>query len=781
MMSQTVEFDAEWASPVQWAAMYRAYGLQVVPAGTPGRPNWKRPALAEWAEYQNAPAPQATFDRWYSQGGEQARNSQMGLILGLASSGVFCVDLDLYKSDFSRQWWADLLSENCHGQEPLTPIQISGGGGRHIFFRAPDGWAPPTFKTYGDAGIDIRGQGGFIVTAPSRHDSGKCYDWERGREPWTVPVAVAEEWLIEAIVRLKEEHGGGHSTGPREHTSSADKYRAEGVRVEEVDDREDTMTRLVWGVLCDIRRTHIDKDEDPGLPIWADEMERAWRLYLGKVGSRLIDASATKETLLEREGRGYSEFVRKWMRGLRQWGGKLKAEAGKPSPSAPPPPRYTQQDDGSFVDNETGEIHEPEPKTTNPKDDGGLPDAMTRVPGLVGDIIDWMEATARYPQRGLALGAALGLVGTVAGRKYATPTRSGTHLYTLALAPTGAGKNHASKQVKRLLKKAGLDALNGPSQYMSMSAVFNELGRKPRHLAIIDEFGGYMRRIASAAGSPHERAVKDILRTAWGCSFEDLRPLSYADGRVIEPIVSPALSIYGMSTPEEFYAALSGDDVFNGFLNRFLVIRVVGKPAEVEPAADEFEVPGMLLWGLARIKDRISGRISEALSDDGQPMLRMEWANSQARTVYADLRKTLERREEHSALLSRVAEMACRLATIRAIGRDLDNDNPVVRVDDIEWGRDLALWSADRMVADAQSFMSETEHQKNSMLVLRTIRSAPAATMDHSELVKKLNYKFKSIDLKGMIASLIEGGDVIDAVTPPGPKGGRPKVTYVAV
>lgn len=779
-MSQAVDFDAEWASPVQWAAMYRACGLQVVPAGAPGRPNWKRPALAEWAEYQNAPAPQATFDRWYGHAGEQARNPQMGLILGLASGGVFCVDLDLYKSDFSRQWWADLLAENCHGQEPVTPIQISGGGGRHIFFRAPDGWSPPTFKTYGDAGIDIRGQGGFIVAAPSRHDSGKHYDWASGREPWAVQVVTAEEWLIEAIVRLKEDHGGGHSTGAREHTASADKYRSEGLRVEEIDDREDTMTRLVWGVLCDIRRAHIGEDEDPGPPYWTKELDRAWALYLAKVGSRLIDASATKEALLEREGRGYSEFVRKWKRGLRQWNGKLKADAGITNPSEPAP-RYTQQGDGSFVDNETGEIHEPEPKASTAATGDGLPDAMTRVPGLVGDIIDWIEATARYPQRGLALGAALGLVGTVAGRKYATPTRSGTHLYTLALAPTGAGKNHASKQVKRLLKKAGLDALNGPSQYMSMSAVFGELTRKPRHLAIIDEFGGYMRRIASAAGSPHERAVKDILRTAWGCSFEDLRPLSYADGRVIEPIVSPALSIYGMSTPEEFYAALTGDDVFNGFLNRFLVIRVAEKPHEVEPALDEFEVPGLLLWGLARIKDRISGRIAEALADDSQPMLRLDWANGQARAVYVDLRKALERREEHSALLSRVAEMACRLATIRAIGRDLDNDTPVVSVDDIEWGRDLALWSADRMVIDAQSFMSETEHQKNSMLVLRTIRSANAATMDHSELVKKLNYKFKSADLKGMIASLIEGGDVLDVVTPPGPKGGRPKVAYVAV
>ena len=87
-----------------------------------------------------------------------------------------------------------------------------------------------------------------------------------------------------------------------------------------------------------------------------------------------------------------------------------------------------------------------------------MPDALTRVPGLVGRITDWITDTGPREQRGLALGAALTLVGTAAGRKFSGPTLSGTHLYILALAPTGAGKDAALKGIPRVLEAATMAA-----------------------------------------------------------------------------------------------------------------------------------------------------------------------------------------------------------------------------------------------------------------------------------------------------------------------------------
>lgn len=84
--------------------------------------------------------------------------------------------------------------EMKHGPLPKTPDSRSGSGkGRHRLFRAKrtirntaSGVAP---------GVDIRGEGGQIIAAPSIHTSGNFYKWAEGCAPWEVEIADAPEWL----------------------------------------------------------------------------------------------------------------------------------------------------------------------------------------------------------------------------------------------------------------------------------------------------------------------------------------------------------------------------------------------------------------------------------------------------------------------------------------------------------------------------------------------------------------------------------------------------------
>ena len=62
----------------------------------------------------------------------------------------------------------------------------------------------------------------------------------------------------------------------------------------------------------------------------------------------------------------------------------------------------------------------------------------------------------------LALGAALTIVGTLIGRRVAGPTKSGTHLFVVALAGTGAGKQHAIDCIKSALIAARAKSNIGP-------------------------------------------------------------------------------------------------------------------------------------------------------------------------------------------------------------------------------------------------------------------------------------------------------------------------------
>jgi hypothetical protein len=53
---------------------------------------------------------------------------------------------------------------------------------------------------------------------------------------------------------------------------------------------------------------------------------------------------------------------------------------------------------------------------------------MGYVPGLVGDVTQWIYANARRPNRMMALGTALTLVGTLIGHRVRGPTQSSTAL-----------------------------------------------------------------------------------------------------------------------------------------------------------------------------------------------------------------------------------------------------------------------------------------------------------------------------------------------------------------
>jgi hypothetical protein len=348
------EFDPDFATPSEWARMYRNAGFQVVPAYYPEeRPQWKRPCLDDWKGHQNELVPEFTFARWYGETGTFSRRQNMGLVTGRASGNTFVVDLDTHRNDEARRWWSELLQTH-NGGLPLTTIeQRTGGGGRQILFRGPEGWTAPTNKT--GIGVDIRGQGGFAMLPPSRHDSGLIYQWLPRHAPTEIGVLDAPGWLLEAVERLVAEHGGGEREGPRpasQSTSSpANAYDAFGHRI---DGREEAMRDLVWASVVNWWRE---------CPIPPSEVESTARMrevfqdYERKTRSRLNIAGVPNAELLEREGRGYSLFAEKWRRAIKQWDDEV-AEAGKerpldddePAPVAPDVPPGIALEDAFPID-----------------------------------------------------------------------------------------------------------------------------------------------------------------------------------------------------------------------------------------------------------------------------------------------------------------------------------------------------------------------------------------------------------------------------------------------
>jgi len=84
-----------------------------------------------------------------------------------------------------------------------------------------------------------------------------------------------------------------------------------------------------------------------------------------------------------------------------------------------------------------------------------FPDELTRVPGLLGDITDWIERNDPYPNRPLAFAAALTTISFAASGKYRFMD-VGPELRILAIGPSGFGKAIAFQRTLALLRCAGM-------------------------------------------------------------------------------------------------------------------------------------------------------------------------------------------------------------------------------------------------------------------------------------------------------------------------------------
>ncbi len=77
-------------------------------------------------------------------------------------------------------------------------VEAKTGGGRHLFFLHPGGTVKNSAGRLGP-GLDVRGDGGYIVAPPSIHPSGRPYIWLPGRAPNETPLAAAPAWLLHRI------------------------------------------------------------------------------------------------------------------------------------------------------------------------------------------------------------------------------------------------------------------------------------------------------------------------------------------------------------------------------------------------------------------------------------------------------------------------------------------------------------------------------------------------------------------------------------------------------
>lgn len=108
-----------------------------------------------------------------------------------APSGVIAIDIDERKDGFASFDEYEQMRRG-NGSFADTLIASTGGGGRHIFIKVDSGVRN---RVNWLSGVDIRGDGGYVILPPGLHVSGRSYTWTN----WGVPIMHAPADFMHAM------------------------------------------------------------------------------------------------------------------------------------------------------------------------------------------------------------------------------------------------------------------------------------------------------------------------------------------------------------------------------------------------------------------------------------------------------------------------------------------------------------------------------------------------------------------------------------------------------
>ena len=140
------------------------------------------------------------IQRWW----RQFPTANVAIAMGKASGNVFVVDVDIKPEENKHGDESLLRWEAAYGDFPNTVRAVTGSGGLHYFFHLD---SVDQYKNTVDAlpGIDIRGDGAYVVAAPSVYEDGRVYKWDNEISILDDEIAEANESVIE-LLNLNPKH-----------------------------------------------------------------------------------------------------------------------------------------------------------------------------------------------------------------------------------------------------------------------------------------------------------------------------------------------------------------------------------------------------------------------------------------------------------------------------------------------------------------------------------------------------------------------------------------------
>lgn len=407
--------------------------------------------------------------------------------------------------------------------------------------------------------------------------------------------------------------------------------------------------------------------------------------------------------------------------------------------------------------------------------------------GLMEATARWIFETARAPVAEFATIASIAFLSAFYGRRYVTPTGAGLNLYLIGIAGPGYGKDHPRKAIESLGYDSNLQRLIGPNEVTSDTAIEKVLRRRPCFVMPWDEVGVMLQGVSSKGAASWTRSIRKALLELYSRSTSVWTGKEHADSKTDssgDPIHCPTVSVLGMSTPTEFYAGITEQNLQDGMVARMTVITADQRP-DRHDTPPLLTVPKSLIDQLKADFDAFpSNSKFKAIGDAKvKPILYPARWGEGAQAKWKEYENwqldLIDENPDKQGIVGRAAEQTVKLATIRAISRD--PADPVVELDDILWGYALVQKSLDTIDEGARKYMAGSEFEALHKLLYSAIRECGDDGIAKSVLQRKRGIsKVQPRDFETAIKWLIEVGKIKSAIGT-GPQGGRPGLRYSAV
>ncbi len=479
--------------------------------------------------------------------------------IGLKCDNLLVIDVDNKNGKKGNEDFARIADR----VGPLTtgPISKSGNGGFHFLFQRPDADVKGSNGLVWDdkkTGIDIQVGSQYIVVPPSIHpETKKPYAWKVDPVPVTELPVLPEVWIKHVLQHRTPEVLISQAPTvvlPRSPTGMSVVERCR-LYVDKVPPciagkhGDDQLFKAACVIFWDFAL-----DEADGMPLFQEYNARClppWSQY------RLTYKMNESLTFPHKESRGFKIDENK----IVQYDDVDLSEF-RIEPSV----RVFKNEEPDDTDEIEEKLDEVPP----------IPVELLRVPGFVGEVMDYCLENASYPIPAMAFGGALALQSFLCGRKVREPGDLRTNFYLLTLANASSGKDYARKVIKAVAREIGASFGVG-DKFSSGQAIEDSLLLNPNLLFLCDEFDAILNSIKKGKDGTGDMIVSTLLTLYTSANtFYDRR--RKADIKKIEQINQPHLTLFGTATPKNYYASLTNQMLEGGFFARMIVLDAGKRP-----------------------------------------------------------------------------------------------------------------------------------------------------------------------------------------------------------